>query len=92
LNTPSTAANETTPRPAVTADRWEEFLSLVVDVRAIQRQYRRTQDPMLRRDVARLEMQLDFTAELLVNVLHTAAAEAAVAAAIAAEGTEGGVS
>lgn len=89
MNTPATT--DTTSRPAVTAERWEEFLSLVIDTRELQRRYRQTQDPMLRREVARLEMQLDFTAELLVNVLHTAAAEAAVAAAIA-ELPEGGVS
>lgn len=85
----TTPAVETLPRPAVTPDRVREFLALYRDLRKLQVMYRRTQDPMLRREVPHVEDRADMAAELLARDLDAADAEAAVVAAIA-EAKEGG--
>lgn len=46
----------------ITPERWREFLDLVEDTRQLQRIFRRTQDPMIRREVMQLEAFLDATA------------------------------
>lgn len=42
-------------------DRWLDFLGLTGNVRQIQQMYRRTLDPMLRREMEKLEVSLDVT-------------------------------
>jgi hypothetical protein len=59
----------------VTPDRWKTFLDLVLAVRQCQSIYRRTLDPMIRRECDGLEQKLDAAAHWLEVDLAVAVAE-----------------
>lgn len=57
----------------ITSDRWLSFFAWVRDVRELQRIYRETLDPMIRRECEKAEVSLDVIANGIAADLRTAA-------------------
>ena len=54
----------------ITPERLRDFVALVIEVRAVQRHYRRTQDPRARWKLPDLERQLDAETDVVAAELE----------------------
>jgi hypothetical protein len=70
----SGTARRAEAEPSPTPAEWADLLFLVKDVRKLQRIYRRTIDPVIRRELRKLELDLDDTVARLEEQLEADAA------------------